>query len=69
PPGHAHDGHEIYEWPGGYTQLSDGEDYIRVRLKESLTGQSRVRGQSCHRALATGYTFSLYNYPRGDQNQ
>src|SRR3989442_15947955 len=31
--------------------------------------QSRVRGQSCHRALATGYTFSLYNYPRGDQNQ
>ena len=69
PPGHAHDGHEIYEWPGGYTQLSEGEDYIRVRLKESLTGQSRVRGQSCHRALATGYTFSLYNYPRGDQNQ
>jgi type VI secretion system secreted protein VgrG len=40
-----------------------------VRLKESLTGQSRVRGQSCHRALATGYTFSLYNYPRGDQNR
>ena len=40
-----------------------------MRLKESLTGQSRVRGHSCHRALATGYTFSLYNYPRGDQNQ
>src|SRR2546427_194432 len=69
PPGHAHDGHETYEWPGGYTEYGDGEAYIRVRLKESLTGQSRVRGQSCHRALATGYTFSLYNYPRGDQNQ
>ncbi|WP_336692619.1 type VI secretion system Vgr family protein [Delftia acidovorans] len=69
PPGHAHDAHEIYEWPGGYTEYGDGEDYIRVRLKESLTGQSRVRGQSCHRALATGYTFSLYNYPRGDQNR
>ena len=69
PPGYAHDGHEIYEWPGGYTEYGDGDAYIRVRLKESLTGQSRVRGQSCHRALATGYTFSLYNYPRGDQNQ
>ena len=69
PPGHAHDGHETYEWPGGYTEYGDGEAYIRVRLKESLTGQCRVRGQSCHRALATGYTFSLYNYPRGDQNQ
>jgi type VI secretion system secreted protein VgrG len=65
----AHDALEIYEWPGGYTEYGDGEDYIRVRLKESLTGQSRVRGQSCHRALATGYTFNLYNYPRGDQNQ
>ncbi|WP_454725783.1 type VI secretion system Vgr family protein [Delftia acidovorans] len=69
PPGHAHDGHETYEWPGGYTEYGDGDAYIRVRLKESLTGQSRVRGQSCHRALATGYTFSLCNYPRGDQNQ
>ena len=69
PPGHAHDGHETYEWPGGYTEYGDGDAYIRVRLKQGLTGHSRVRGQSCHRALATGYTFSLYNYPRGDQNQ
>ncbi|WP_432675182.1 type VI secretion system tip protein TssI/VgrG [Delftia sp. 11MD] len=69
PPGHAHDGHETYEWPGGYTEYGDGDAYIRVRLKQGLTGRSRVRGQSCHRALATGYTFSLYNYPRGDQNR
>jgi type VI secretion system secreted protein VgrG len=69
PPGHAHDALEIYEWPGGYTEYGDGEDYIRVRLKESLTGQSRVRGRSCHRALATGYTFQLCNYPRRDQNR
>ena len=69
PPGHAHDGHETYEWPGGYTEYGDGDAYIRVRLKQGLTGHSRVRGQSCHRALATGYTFSLYNYPRGDQNR
>jgi len=69
PPGHAHDAHEIYEWPGGYTEFGDGEAYARVRLQESLTGHSTVRGQSRHRALATGYTFTLENYPREDQNQ
>ncbi|GKT26696.1 type VI secretion system tip protein VgrG [Acidovorax sp. SUPP3334] len=69
PPGHAHDAHEIYEWPGGYTQFGDGEAYARVRLQESLTGHSTVQGQSRHRALAPGYTFTLENYPREDQNQ
>ncbi|MDA8445153.1 type VI secretion system Vgr family protein [Paracidovorax valerianellae] len=69
PPGHAHDAHEIYEWPGGYTEFGDGEAYARVRLQESLTGHSTVKGQSRHRALATGYTFTLENYPREDQNQ
>ncbi|GKT01974.1 type VI secretion system tip protein VgrG [Acidovorax sp. SUPP3434] len=69
PPGHAHDAHEIYEWPGGYTEFGDGEAYARVRLQESLTGHSTVRGQSRHRALAPGYTFTLENYPREDQNQ
>ncbi|WCM96066.1 type VI secretion system tip protein VgrG [Acidovorax sp. GBBC 1281] len=69
PPGHAHDAHEVYEWPGGYTQFGDGEAYARVRLQSSLTGQSTVRGQSRHRALAPGYTFTLENYPRDDQNQ
>ncbi len=69
PPGHAHDAYEIYEWPGGYTETGDGEDYIRVRLQQSLTRQSTVQGSSNHRAMAPGYTFTLDNYPRGDQNQ
>ncbi|MEJ8291217.1 phage late control D family protein, partial [Delftia tsuruhatensis] len=42
PPGHAHDGHETYEWPGGYTEYGDGDAYIRVRLKQGLTGHSLV---------------------------
>jgi type VI secretion system secreted protein VgrG len=69
PPGHAHDAYEIYEWPGGYTDHRDGEDYIRVRLQQSLTRQSTVQGRSNHRAMAPGYTFTLDNYPRRDQNQ
>ncbi|AVS69401.1 type VI secretion system tip protein VgrG [Paracidovorax avenae] len=69
PPGHAHDAYEIYEWPGGYVQHGDGEQYARVRLQEGLTGHSTVRGESRHRSLATGYTFTLENYPRDDQNR
>ncbi|MCT6717058.1 type VI secretion system tip protein VgrG [Acidovorax sp. K2F] len=69
PPGHAHDSHEIYEWPGGYTEYGDGEAYVKVRLQENLTRQSVVQGKSSCRALTPGYTFNLENYPREDQNQ
>ena len=69
PPGHSHDSYETYEWPGGYVQHGDGEAYARVRLQENLSGQSVVQGESRHRSLATGYTFTLTNYPRGDQNR
>lgn len=69
PSGHAHDGYEVYEWPGGYTDPADGATYARVRLEESLTLQRRVTGEANHRALAPGYTFTLENYPREDQNQ
>ncbi|MDA8522635.1 type VI secretion system Vgr family protein [Acidovorax sp. NCPPB 4044] len=69
PPGHSHDAYETYEWPGGYVQHGDGETYARVRLQENLSGQSVAQGESRHRSLATGYTFTLTNYPRGDQNR
>ena len=69
PPGHAHDKYERYEWPGGYTEFSDGETYARVRLEEQLSPRSRMQGLSNHRGLAPGYTTKLTNYPREDQNQ
>lgn len=69
PPGHAHDQYEKYEWPGGYTEFADGETYARVRLEEQLSPRSRVQGLSNHRGLAPGYTTTLTNYPREDQNQ
>jgi len=69
PPGHAHDQFERYEWPGGYTEFTDGETYARIRLEEQLSPRSRVMGVSNHRGLAPGYTTTLTNYPREDQNQ
>jgi type VI secretion system secreted protein VgrG len=69
PPGHANDKHEIYEWPGGFTEFADGETYVRVRAEEHQAWVQQVRGSSDVRGLAPGYLMSLSNYPREDQNQ
>lgn len=69
PPGHDHDSHEAYEWPGGFIQHGDGEDYARLRTEEQLSERSRARGRSNLRELAPGYTMRLADHPRVDQNQ
>ncbi|XVJ71876.1 MAG: type VI secretion system tip protein VgrG [Rhizobacter sp.] len=69
PPGHTHDSGEVYEWPGGYTEYSDGENYARVRLEQQLSPHTSMQGLSNHCGLTPGFTFTLKNYPRDDQNQ
>ncbi|RUR67496.1 type VI secretion system tip protein VgrG [Variovorax guangxiensis] len=69
PPGHDHDSHELYEWPGDYTDQGDGETYARIRNEEQLSERSRARGNSNRRDLAPGYTMRLASHPREDQNQ
>ena len=69
PPGHDHDSHELYEWPGDYTDLGDGETYTRVRNEEQLSERSRAQGRSNRRDLAPGHTLRLTSHPREDQNR
>ncbi|KQW56502.1 type VI secretion system Vgr family protein [Variovorax sp. Root411] len=69
PPGHDHDHYEQYEWPGGFIQHGDGEDYARIRNEEQLSERSRARGRSNRRDLAPGHTFTLTHHPREDQNR
>ena len=69
PPGHAHDKYEQYEWPGGYTEFGDGETYARVRLEQQLSPRDIARASSNRRELSPGYTLSLTNHPREDQNR
>jgi type VI secretion system secreted protein VgrG len=69
PPGHAHDAHEHYMWPGGYTEFGDGENYARINLERQLSPHTVMSGISNHRRIALGHTFHLHNYPREDQNQ
>ncbi|WCM96504.1 type VI secretion system tip protein VgrG [Acidovorax sp. GBBC 1281] len=69
PPGHAHDSYERYEWPGGYTEFSDGETYTRLQMETGLASHHRAQAKLNKRSIAPGYTIVLDNYPREDQNQ
>jgi type VI secretion system secreted protein VgrG len=69
PAGHSQDSWEIYDWPGGYTQVGDGENYARVRIEQLKAEREAMQGRGNARNLAPGYLFSLSKYPRGDQNQ
>ena len=67
--GHVEDHREIYDWPGGYTDLDDGENYARVRFEQQSSEREVARGEGVLRTIAPGYLFSLEKYPRADQNQ
>ncbi len=55
---HAHDGNEIYEYPGGYLEESEGKQYAQVRMDERQSLYEIIRGHCDHRGLAVGYRFA-----------
>ncbi len=60
---------EIYDYPGKYTKLSDGERYASLRLQEAAAAQEVVRGTGGCRAFRSGYQFDLSEHYRADANQ
>ncbi|MCS4294558.1 type VI secretion system secreted protein VgrG [Comamonas sp. BIGb0152] len=67
--GHIEDSREVYEWPGGYTDLNDGENYARVRVEQLNAQREIAHGEGNARNIAPGYLFTLNKYPRADQNK
>ena len=61
--------HEIYDYPGEYDVVGDGETYAGVRIQELQTGYERAEGVGNARGLATGCLFELTQFPREDQNR
>ena len=59
---------EVFDYPGGYTDSTDGEQYAKVRIQEAQAQQYRKRGAGNARGLMTGALFSLTGFPRDDQN-
>jgi type VI secretion system secreted protein VgrG len=50
---------EIYDYPGDYTQASDGTNYSQVRIQELQANYETARGRASARGVATGCTFTL----------
>jgi type VI secretion system secreted protein VgrG len=69
PGGYSQDDWEIYNWPGGYTEITDGENYARVRIEQLEANGETELGQGNARNIAPGYTFNLTNYPDSQYNQ
>ena len=60
---------QIYDYPGEYGTQGDGTDYSRVRIEELHSQHEIVHGTGNARGVAAGYTFTLANSPRKDQNR
>ncbi len=65
-PGHEW---EVFNYPGEYDQLGEGEMYARIRAEELGAGQDVYSGESDVVGMAAGHTFRLKEHPRADQNR
>ena len=59
---------EIYDYPGEYTETSHGEEYTKKRIEELQAQYEVATASSDSRGIFTGFTFSLTDHPRDDQN-
>jgi len=64
---HAAADFEMYDYPGEYTEYSNGESYARVRIEELQAQHQVARGESDARGICVGHTFQFVDYDRDDQ--
>lgn len=60
---------EIYDYPGRYTEIKEGDRYARVQLEERECQQYVVDGAGRCRAFRPGFLFELKGHYRTDTNQ
>ena len=66
---HVVSDYEIYDYPGEYVKIDDGENYARARIEELHSRYEEAKGQSGVRVMSTGGLFTLDKYSRTDQNR
>jgi len=59
---------EVYDYPGEYVDVSEGDRLSGVRLDELQTQYLTLHAQASSRGLVTGCTFTLKNHPNSNQN-
>ncbi|MEM9343574.1 MAG: type VI secretion system tip protein TssI/VgrG [Pseudomonadota bacterium] len=65
---HGHKSYEIYDTPGRYRQDSLGETRARVRMEAEAIRHRVSQGAGNARTVAAGYTFSLKEHEREQNN-
>jgi type VI secretion system secreted protein VgrG len=60
---------EVYDYPGKFTDTSQGERYAGLRLEALSAGKERIRGESRVRAFESGHQFELVGYPAKGLNK
>lgn len=60
--------HELFDYPGNYTERGAGESYARHRIEARHASYQRIQGATRARGLFPGALFTLSEHPRGDQN-
>lgn len=59
---------EVFDYPGGYIQTSDGAQYAEDRLDEIQSAFETFNGGTNAQNVRTGCLLSLSRHPRDDQN-
>ena len=63
------DNEEVYDYPGKFETINDGDTYVRIRLEERESRQFILQGNSRCRPFRPGYNFTLEDHFRADTNQ
>ncbi len=59
----------IFDYPGEYDQISDGETYAKVRLAAMWVDQQIVSATSGARQISVGHQFTLKEHPQAATNK
>ena len=65
---HTYGASEVYDYPGDYETVSDGQKLAAVRMQERAMLRQSYSGSSNSRLLMTGKKFTLSEFPEADQN-
>lgn len=66
---HAHSKYEFFDYPGRYTEMSNGENFVRSRIEEQEARHERHNGHGNARGLGVGHLFKLSEHPNQPQNR
>ncbi len=64
-----HAEYEVYDYPGGYQAVGEGENYVRLRMEETQADFEILRGSGNARGMQPGFLFELEEFAREDQNR